>query len=154
DVLDFGQVSAFGHVNLVAGGNVEVPDSSRLQAGSTVTIVGHVRNTAPAGVTIDVLGAITATSAHVEAAGDNDVVNLARGQDTTPTNVTAHGRNDTVDVRNNGGPMTIISEFGPTTINVGSLARLHTFIGAATFSAAQRTITRSAGSFLADGFAA
>jgi hypothetical protein len=153
-VLPGGQVSAAGTVEMDAGGNVEVPASSQLHAGSSVTIVGHSANTALAGVTIDVLGKITAASAVVKAGGHDDVVNLARGQDTTPTTVMAFLQNDTVNLRNNGGSMLINSLNGPTTINVGSLARLHTFIGAATFSASQRTITRGAGSFLADGFVA
>jgi hypothetical protein len=76
-------------------------------------------------VTIDVLGTITAPSgAEVSADGDNDTVNLARGQDTTPTTVNAILHNDTVNVRAARGPMDIFSFVGPTTINVGSTAGL------------------------------
>jgi hypothetical protein len=89
-----------------------------------VFIEGHLQNTAPAGVTIDVLGAITAPIAYVYADGNNDTVNLARGLDTTPTIVFALLHNDTVNVRAVGGPMTINSLVGPTTINVSSTAGL------------------------------
>jgi hypothetical protein len=120
-VLPFGEVSAFGHVNITAGGNVEVPASSHVRAG-LVFIDGHLHNTAPTGVTIDVLATITATGVYVSALGNNDIVNLARGQDTTLTVVTAFLHNDTVNVRAVGGPMGIVSLVGPTTINVGSTA--------------------------------
>jgi hypothetical protein len=154
-VLDHGQISAArGTVTLDAGGGVEFPADSQIVAGGNATIVGHERNAAPAGVTIDVLGTITASLALVWSRGNNDVVNLARGQDTTPTLVVAFLQNDTIDVRANGGRLTVNSMFGPTTINVGSRANPANFNGAVTFSAAQGTITRATGSFIADGFAA
>jgi hypothetical protein len=154
-VLDHGQISAKGTVTMDAGGGVEFPADSQVVAGSTVFITGHEGNAAPAGVVIDVLGTIRATAAAVWSRGDNDVVNLARGQDATPTIATARRVNATIDVRANGGPLTIDSDLGRSTINVGSVANPAIFGGAATFSAAQGRITQSAaGSFLAEGFRA
>jgi hypothetical protein len=153
-VLDQGQISARGTVTLDAGGGVEFPADSQIRAGGIATIIGHDRNAAPAVVTIDVLGTITAPQAVVWSRGDNDVVNLARGQDTTPTFVVAFRQNATIDVRANGGRLSVDSMFGPTTVNVGSMANPASFSGAATFSASQGTITRTTGSFLADGFSA
>jgi hypothetical protein len=153
-VLDNGLVSALDSIRMQAGNNVTIPAGSHLQSGTDVVIEGHLNNTAPTGATIDVLGTITAPIAIVLAEGNSDVVNLARGQDTTPTEVYAQKKNDTIDVRNNGGSVTVFSIVGPNTINVGSKANPQPFSGSATFSASAHTITRTSGSFLADGFSA
>jgi hypothetical protein len=121
-VASSGTVSALGgEVTLDAYGNVSLMPFSVIAARNGVEVAGGGGGRA----TLDILGRINAPMANIFAFSDFDTVNLARGADTTPTTVIGLPyRNDTINVRNNGGPLTVQKLTGPTTINVSSMAGL------------------------------
>src|SRR5262249_39661741 len=106
-VLAGGSISAATTVLIRAGDDVTFPARATITAGSTATIRGDFNNVGTPGATIDVLGKITAIQALVHADNNDDVMNLERGQDMTPTVAFAHGQRDMVNLRNNQGTVDI-----------------------------------------------
>ena len=98
-ILEDGRVEAAGSIVLRAGDNFTSADSSLIQAGAGVTLLGDFADADPGvGSIMDIGGHIIATLIQVSGGGDNDRIQLNETELDTQTNVFAGGGNDEIIV--------------------------------------------------------